>query len=62
MDIEQVIEHFGGVMQTAERLGVTRQSVYDWRKIGKIPFARQAQIELESGGEFKTTRGKRARK
>jgi predicted site-specific integrase-resolvase len=62
MDIEQVIEHFGGVGQTAARLGVTRQSVYDWRKSGKIPFARQAQIELESNGAFKTTRGKRARK
>lgn len=62
MDIEQVIEHFGGVLQTAGRLGVTRQSVYDWRKSGKIPFARQAQIELETGGHFKTTRGKRARK
>jgi len=62
MDIEQVIEHFGGVMQVAERLGVTRQSVYDWRKSGKIPFARQAQIELETDGHFKTTRGKRANK
>jgi len=62
MDIEEVIKHFGGVVQTALRLGVTRQAVYDWRKSGKIPFARQAQIELESKGTFKTTRGKRARK
>jgi len=62
MNIEQVIEYFGGVVQTAVRLGVTRQAVYDWRKSGKIPFARQAQIELETDGHFKTTRGKRARK
>lgn len=62
MDIEEVITHFGGVMQTAMRLGVTRQAVYDWRKSGKIPFARQAQIELETNGHFKTTRGKRANK
>ena len=62
MNIEEVIEHFGGVMQTALRLGVSRQAVYDWRKSGVIPFARQAQIELESDGAFKTTRGKRANK
>jgi len=62
MDIEKVIEHFGGVVQMAIRLGVTRQAVYDWRKSGKIPFARQAQIELETDGAFKTTRGKRANK
>lgn len=62
MHIEEVITHFGGVMQTAMRLGVTRQAVYDWRKSGKIPFARQAQIELETNGHFKTTRGKRANK
>jgi len=62
MNIEEVINHFGGVCQTAVRLGVSRQAVYDWRKSGTIPFARQAQIELESDGHFKTTRGKRARK
>jgi len=62
MNIEKVIEHFGGVVQMAIRLGVTRQAVYDWRKSGKIPFARQAQIELETDGAFKTTRGKRAAK
>lgn len=62
MNIEEVIKHFGGVLQTALHLGVSRQTIYDWRKSGTIPFARQAQIELESDGHFKTTRGKRARK
>lgn len=62
MNIEEVINHFGGVVQTALRLGVSRQAVYDWRKSGTIPFARQAQIELESNGHFKISRGKKARK
>jgi len=62
MNIEEVINYFGGVVQTALRLGVSRQAVYDWRKSGVIPFARQAQIELESDGHFKISRGKKARK
>lgn len=62
MNIEEVITYFGGVIATANRLGVTRQAIYDWRKSGNIPFARQAQIELESNSHFKTSRGKKARK
>jgi len=60
MDIEQVIAYFGGVQATAQRLGVSRMAVYQWRKAGGIPFPRQAQIELETKGKF-TVRGSRSK-
>jgi DNA-binding transcriptional regulator YdaS (Cro superfamily) len=56
MDINAVITHFGGVSAMAARLGVTRMAVYQWKKAGVIPFPRQAQIELETGGTFTTRR------
>lgn len=56
MNIHEVIEHFGGVSAMAARLGVTRMAVYQWKKAEAIPFPRQAQIELETGGKFTTKR------
>lgn len=56
MNIHEVITHFGGVSAMAARLGVTRMAVYQWKKAGVIPFPRQAQIELETGGVFTTRR------
>ena len=53
MTIEETIKHFGSVTGLANAIGVTRQTVYLWQKKGKIPFARQAQIELETKGKLK---------
>lgn len=38
----------GGVRKLAERLGVTPQAVYKWRKTG-IPAERVLDVERESG-------------
>lgn len=46
MTIEQAIEHFGSVTKLAEALGVTRQTVYNWRRSGEFPKLRQMQTEL----------------
>jgi len=46
MHIETMIEKFGGPTRMAKALGVTRQSIYYWRKRGKLPAIRQMQAEM----------------
>jgi len=46
MDIESIIQAFGGPSKMAKALGVTRQSIYYWRKRGKLPALRQMQAEM----------------
>jgi|AACY02.2.fsa_nt_gi Bacterial regulatory protein, Fis family. len=46
MTIEQAIERFGSVAKLAEALGVTRQTIYNWRRSGDFPQVRQMQAEL----------------
>lgn len=46
MTIEQAIEHFGSVAKLAEALGVTRQTIYNWRRSGEWPQLRQMQADL----------------
>lgn len=53
MSIEEIIKYYGSIKSMADSLGVSRQTIYLWKEKGKIPFARQAQIELETKGKFK---------
>jgi Bacterial regulatory protein, Fis family len=54
MTPDQVIEHFGGtIAKAAERLKVTRQTLYNWKRTGVVPGAWQAWCEHESGGALK---------
>ena len=46
MNLEKIIEAFGGVSQTARALGITRQTIYHWRRKGDIPEARRIQAEV----------------
>ena len=46
MTLEEIIATFGGVSQTARALGVTRQTIYHWRRKGDIPEARRIQAEV----------------
>lgn len=46
MSLEEIIKSFGGVSQTARALGVTRQTIYHWRRKGDIPEARKIQAEV----------------
>lgn len=43
MSIDQIIKAFGGVTNAAAALGVTRQTIYNWRRRGEIPKAREMQ-------------------
>jgi DNA-binding phage protein len=46
MTLEEVIKHFGGVSQTARALGVTRQTIYHWRRKGEMPKVRSLQAMI----------------
>lgn len=52
MDVEKVIEHFGDTRKTAEALGLGYQTIWQWRKNGKIPLNKQYKIQVVTGGEF----------
>lgn len=55
MDIDKVIEHYGGTSETCDALGVTKGAISQWRKDG-IPELRQFQIETLTDGKFKAER------
>ena len=55
MDLEKVIEYFGGTDETCEALGVTKGAISQWRQDG-IPELRQFQIEVLTKGKFKADR------
>lgn len=46
MDVHELIARAGGVQQLADKLGVARTTVLDWRVAGLIPGSRVAQIAL----------------
>jgi len=53
MTLEETISYYGSIKTMADSLGISRQTVYLWKEKGRIPFARQAQIELETKGKLK---------
>lgn len=55
MTIEEVIEHYGSVTQTAKALRVTRPTVYRWQEKG-VPLTYQALIEIQTKGALKLDR------
>lgn len=55
MDLDRVINFFGGTPETCAALGVTKGAISQWRKDG-IPELRQFQIETLTKGKFKADR------
>jgi hypothetical protein len=55
MDIQKVVDHFGGTHETCAALGVTKGAVSQWRTDG-IPPMRQYQIEALTMGKFRADR------
>lgn len=51
MKKNDVIKHFGGVVETAKALGIKSQSVSGWPD--EVPELRAFQIEKITGGELK---------
>jgi transcriptional repressor of cell division inhibition gene dicB len=55
MNIDKVLDHFGGTAEACQALGVTKGAISQWRKDG-IPELRQFQIETLTKGKFKAER------
>jgi len=53
MNLEEVLRYYGSVKNMANDLGVTRQTIYLWKGKNRIPYSRQAQIELSTKGKLK---------
>lgn len=53
MDVEKVIEHFGGVSATARACKIKQPAVSRWRRRGIIPWLRQLQIERVTKSKLK---------
>jgi DNA-binding transcriptional regulator YdaS (Cro superfamily) len=43
--INKIIELAGGPLALAEKLGVTHQAIYNWRKRGHVPASRAMELE-----------------
>lgn len=43
--LSDAIQRGGGIIKFAERMGLSHQAVYHWRKRGWVPPQRAAQIE-----------------
>lgn len=52
MNIKAVIDHFGGIANTARALGITYQAVQQWVKAGQIPKGRQWEIQGITKGQL----------
>lgn len=51
MKLSEAIAHFGTEAEMARKLGIKPQAVYQWD--GKVPMARQYQIQLMTKGKLK---------
>lgn len=56
MTIHEVLEYFGGIQPTANAVGVTFQSVHQWKQSEKVPEGRQWQIQTLSAGRLTVDR------
>ena len=50
MTPEQAVEHYGSQANLARAVQLTDAAVYIWVKQGFIPYDRQCQIQIDSGG------------
>lgn len=51
MKLSEAVAHFGTEAEMARKLGIKPQAVYQWN--GKVPMARQYQIQLMTKGKLK---------
>ena len=49
MDIEKIIKEFGGIKDLADKLDVWPETVYNWRKWGRIPKKQLRAIDKLRG-------------
>lgn len=51
MTYDELIKHFGSQAEAARALGLKPPSVYEWQH-NTIPFDRQCQIQIATGGRL----------
>lgn len=51
MKTQDAIDHFGGIKQLADALGIWPHSIYRWGET--VPLARQYELEVKTNGELK---------
>jgi DNA invertase Pin-like site-specific DNA recombinase len=56
MDAKALVDHFGGIKETASAFGIAVPSVYEWLEKGSVPRGRQWQAEILTKGKFKAAR------
>ena len=54
MDVNTIIEQHGGILALAEKVGVDRATVYDWKRSKFFPASRIAQIHATLGIDLAT--------
>lgn len=52
MTFNQIITHWGGVEAARKALGLSRQTLYNWRDKG-VPLAAQVNVEVLSAGKLR---------
>jgi hypothetical protein len=58
-DPDDLVRFFGGVRKAQIALNLrSRQSIYHWRRAGKVPEVRARRAEEISGGRLKFDRSK----
>lgn len=53
MTTSEAIKHFDGVQKLADALRVRRQSIWKWKRKGRIPMGRQFQLQAMTKGALK---------
>lgn len=51
MKTKDVIDHYGGVRQAAQALGISTQAIYGWGE--DVPPMRQPHIQVLTNGKLK---------
>lgn len=53
MTLDEVRDYFGSYAGAARALGLTKQAVYIWKKIGHVPLKHQFTYQKISKGKLK---------
>jgi DNA-binding transcriptional regulator YdaS (Cro superfamily) len=60
MTYEQLIKHFGTQQKAANAIGIDQTAISKWHKAAYIPFTRQFQIQIITGGVLQADKKKKA--
>lgn len=62
MTLEEVCEYYKSINAAAIAVGVSRQSAYNWGKLGYIPYDKQKRFEHLTKGVLKARKNSKAEK